>query len=506
MTVMRADEAAGSPPVVKIDVLDTPEAGPRALRGSVLRTLGYVLGILVSLAAVPLLISHLGFGGYGSYVAVISLTTIVAGLTEGGLNAIALRECSAANAAERVRLIRDALGARIVLTSVGAALAVAFAAAAGYGGRLVLGTAAAGVALELQMIASLLGVELQAELRFGWISAIDLVRQIVNVVGVVALVLAGAGIVLLLVATIPAAAAALLLTAVLVRGRMPLRPGFELRSYWRLVHESIPWAAVAALNVVYFRLTIVIMKIVESSTQTGYFATSFRIIEVLIGIPSLAVGAAYPILTRSVTADRDRFEYASERLFELALVSAAGMVVWLEVGAHFAIGVLASSQSAHAVEATTSVLRIQGPALVGTFVGVACGYPLLTLRRYRAALSANLVALLISATLIVPLATLLAARGAAITALVGELTLGLLSAVFLRRVAPNVPLRAGSVVRVAIAAAVAIAAGVLAPIHPVLGVLLASAVYLGALALVGRLPPELREFAELAAGRVRRAG
>jgi len=470
-------------------VLDTPQAGPRALRGGVLRTAGYVAGILLSLVAVPLLISHLGIAGYGRYVTIISLTTIVGGLTEGGLNAIALREYTTATGTERDRLMRDAIGIRLVLTTVGAAVAVAFAALAGYGSQLVLGTALAGVGLLLQLLQSLLAVSLQGDFRFGWASSTDLLRQLVNVALLVVLVLAGANVVLLLGVAIPASGLSLALTAVLVRRRMPLWPAFAVSKWWPLIHDSIPWAAVSALNVVYFRLAIVIMSVVASARETGYFATSFRVVEILIGIPAIAVGAAYPILTRSARDNRDRFGYATERMFELSVIVGGWMVVCLEVGAHFAIHVLAGNKADPAV----AVLRIQGVAVVATFVSVACGVPLLTLRRYRDALLANAIALVVSVVLTLLLVSPLGARGAAIAALTAEVVLAVIVVACLLRASPQTSLPFACLPATAVAAVGSVAAGLLLPVNPVVGAVIASLAYFAVLRLLGRFPPEVRE-------------
>jgi O-antigen/teichoic acid export membrane protein len=482
--------AAGSPTVAVVgDVLDTRQAGPRALRGGAFRTGGYALGIALSLAVVPLLIRHLGVPGYGRYLTIVSLTTIVGALTEGGLNAIALREYTTTTGAQRLSLMRDALGVRLVLTTFGVLVAVGFAALAGYGQRLVLGTALAGVGLELQLVQSLLGVSLQAELRFGWVTSADLLRQVVNVALLIALIVAGAGIVALLAVAIPASAASLLLTAALVRGRMPLRPAFAVKSWWPLLHDSVPWAAVSALNVVYFRLALVLMSLIATATQTGYFATSFRIIEVLIGIPLVTVGAAYPILTRTVRADRDRFAYAAARMFELALVVGTWMAVCVEVGAPFAIHVLAG----HSANPAIAVLRIQAPALIATFVAVACGFPLLTLRRYRDALLANGVALAMSATLTLTLAGPLGARGAAVAAVSAEFMLAILASALLARAAPHVRLPLVAVAVAAVAGGAATAIGLLLPIPSAIATVVAGAAFFAALRLLGRYPPEIGE-------------
>lgn len=468
-------------------MLDTARAGRMALRGGVLRTLGYVLGILLSLIAVPLMISHFGIAGYGRYVTVIVLTTIVGGLTEGGLNAVALREYTTMSGVERDRVMRDALAIRLVLTTGGVAAAIGFAALAGYGSTLVLGTALAGVGLLIQLVQSLLAVALQGELRFGWASAIDLLRQLVNVMLLVGLVLAGAGLATLLAATIPAAAVSLVVTVVLVRGKMPLRPTFAPGRWWRLIRDSIPWAAVAALNVVYFRLAVILMSVAASALQAGYFATSFRIVEVLIGVPGLAVSAAFPILTRSLRDDRDRFAYAAGRLFDLSLVVGTWMVVCVEVGAPFAIHVLNGG------DPSIAVLRIQGLAVVATFVAVACGFPLLTLRRFGGVLAANGVALVLSGGLTLVLVGPLAARGAAVAAAGAELVLAIATAVLLKRAAADVILPASTAAAIAVAGVVATGAGVAAPVHPVIGAVGATIVYFGLLALLGRFPPEVRE-------------
>ncbi len=473
----------------RTELLDTRAAGPAALRGSVLRTAAYVLGILLSLISAPLLVRHLGVADFGRYVAVVSLVTIVAGFTEGGLNSIVLREFAALDDHSRRELMRSAIGIRIVLTLAGVAVAVSFAAIAGYGSMLVLGTALAGVGLVLQLLQSLLATALQAQLRFGWASAAELVRQAINVGLLVALVLSGASVVVLLAVAIPASAVSLLFTMPLVRRLVSFRPSFHLGRLWRLLRETVPFAVISAVNVVYFRVSIVLMSIVASALQTGYFATSFRITEVLVGIPGLVIGAAFPILVRAHRDDADRFDYASGRIFELALAAGTWLVLCLEVGAGFAIHVLAAQKADPAI----LVLRIQGAAVVATFLAVACGFPLLTMRRYRAVLFSNLGALVISAALTLALAPSLGARGAAIAALVAELGLAISQAVMLKRASPNVELRASTAAIVVGIGAAAAALGIVLPIHPLLAVLVASVVYFALLRLFGRFPPEVRE-------------
>ncbi len=443
---------------------------------------------------------HLGVAEFGRYVAVLSLVTIVAGFTEGGLNNLVLREFATLSGERRHEMMRSAVGIRIVLTVIGVAFAVGFAAVAGYSSTLVLGTLLAGIGLLLQLLQSLFSVTLQAELRFGWVSVAELLRQVVNVVLLVSLILAGAGVLPLLAVAIPASAVSLAFTLPLVRRNVNLRPSFHIGRWWGLLRETVPWAVISAVNIVYFRIAIVLMSVVASAEQTGYFATSFRITEVLVGIPGLLIGAAFPILARAERDDRTRFDFASGRIFALALVVGTWLVLCLEIGAPLAIHVLAGDKADPAI----AVLRIQGAAVLATFVAVACGYPLLTLRRYRWVLLSNVLALVISATLTLTLAPELGARGAAVAALVAETGLAVSQAVMLKRASRGVELSWVTIAATAVAGALAVALGLALPVHPLIGVFVASVVYFVILKLLGRFPSEVREIL-LGSARIRSA-
>src|SRR4051812_513704 len=410
------------------DVLATPAAGPAALRGSVLRTATYLFGIALSLASAPLLVRHLGIAEFGRYITVASLMNLVAGVTEGGVNAIALREYATLEQHRRADVMRSLLGVRLALSTGGVAVGMAFAVAAGYDSPLVVGAIGAGVGVVLQAFQTLLTVPLQTELRFGWIAVLDVLRQVVMVSLIVIGVAAGAGIVPFLWVAVPAGVLALAVTVPLVRGSVPLRPTLH-RDIWPLMRDTLPFTAAVAVNVVYFRVTILIMSLQATALETGYFAASFRVVEVLLGVPALVIGAAFPILARAARDDDERFRYAMGRILDLGGIFGAWLAMNLVVGAELAIRVLAGQAGGPAVP----VLRIQGMALLATSLAVAAGYGLLTLRRHTALLVGNGASLVVVVVLTLALVPGSGAKGAAVAALVAETTLATIQlTVFLR--------------------------------------------------------------------------
>ena len=82
------------------------------------------------------------------------------------------------------------------------------------------------------------------------------------------------------------------------------------------------------------------MSLVATATQTGYFSASFRIVEVIIAVPSLIAGAAFPILARAAETDRVRLAYALQRLFEAGVILGGWTAISVVLGAQVGIDVL----------------------------------------------------------------------------------------------------------------------------------------------------------------------
>jgi O-antigen/teichoic acid export membrane protein len=472
------------------DLLDTPQAGAAAIRGGALRLAGYGGGVALALASVPLLVRHLGVTEFGRYTLVVSIVAIVQGFTEGGLQAIGVREYSVLGPQERELMMRRLLALRVLLTAVGLGLALAFVALAGYDSTILVGTIVAGVGLLLLVLFNLLSVPLAAMLRFGWITAADLARQGLATILIIALVVAGAGIVPFLAVQIPACLLAVCITIALVRGMTPLAPAFHPSAWWSLLRDTLPYAVAIAISALYFRLVLILLSLLSNDTQTGYFSASYRVIEVLVAIPILLVGAAFPILSRAARDDSDRLAYAGQRTFDVMVILGVWISFCVAAGASVMIAFVGGAD----FEPSVPVLRIQAFAIACTFVSVTCGFILLSLRRHRAILLGNLVPLAFGTILTLALAPSHGAKGAAIATISAEAGLALAMLMLVTaKGGGGVPLSPLVLLPAAVAVGLAGGAALLTPGVPdVLHVVLGSAIYFAALAVMRQIPPELR--------------
>jgi O-antigen/teichoic acid export membrane protein len=476
-------------PDTPLEILDTPEAGSKVIRGGAMRAAGYVGGVLVGLISTPLMVRHLGVDDFGRYITVSSLIFIVGGLTELGLSNVALREYTLREPAERRRLIQNVVGMRTVLTVAGVALATLFALGVGYTDVMVLGTLVAGAGLVATNLQYTYTVPLSASLRLGWVAALDLIRQVVIAVLIIALVIAGASLLPFFAVALASGVVSLAVTVWLVRRDVPLRPARDYGQWWRLLRDTLPYAAATAVAILYFRIAVILMSLIASPAETGYFSAAFRIIEIVSAIPWLLITSAFPVMVRAARDDQDRLRYALQRLFEVALIAGVWMALVIWMGAPFAIDVIGGDR----FEPATDALRALGFAMIGTFLVATWGLALLSLHRHTALLLANAAAVAIGTVATLVLEPSLGAEGAAIATAAAELGLGVIYigvlAGYRRDLLPDVRIALPVLAAVAIAAVPAIIGG----IPSVVLALGATLLYFGVLLALRAIPKEVTD-------------
>jgi len=479
-------DAAPAPP----DVLDDPAAGARAIRGSAVRASGYVVGSLLTLASAPLLVRYLGVVDFGRYFTVISLIALVGGVTDVGLGTVAVREYSARTGAARDAIMRQLLGARLVLTAAGVLAATAFAALAGYEKELVLGTALAGAGLIFAVVGHNVSVPLSSELRMGWVTAIDVGGKALGVALVIVLILLSAGVTAFLASTILTGIAALAVVVPLTRGRVPLRPSLRIRELAGLLRQTLPLALATVLNTLYARVVIIVMSVSAGAVATGYFGTAARTIEVAIGIPASIIGTTFPIFARAARDDVERLRYVVQRVAEVALIGGVWMTMATAVGADVISDVVIGGPDSAPV---ADVLRVLALALVPVCLNLTWQLALIALHRHWELLVVNGLALVVILVLTFSLVPVLAERGAAIAVVGGEMVLMAMSAVALLRASPILRPDAWVIPRVTVAAALAVAAAVVPPMPDIVAIIVVTVIYFGALMALRAIPPELRD-------------
>ena len=462
----------------------------RAIRGGAVRVLGYATGVLVSLGAAAILVRHLGIPSFGRYVTVTSLVALVGGLTEAGIVIYGIREFVVRDDADRRVLLGGLLAMRLALTVAGIAVAIVFGLVAGYGDLLVLGTLIGGAGLLAQVTADVLSVPLQAQLLLGRLTAIEVGRRILALLLIGVLAAAGAGLLPFFAAGAVAAAAAAVAMARAARAFAAIRPHLDWPAWRRLFADTLPYAVALSVAAVYLYVTVVVMSVIASATQTGLFGTSFRVAQAVLTVPSLLLTAIFPLISRTGAAADSAFGETVGKVFAVAAIFGTWMSIATILGAGFIIDVIAG----HGGRAAAPVLRIQAIVFLASFVSTSSALGLVALQRYRPLLLATVATLVLDIVLGLSLVPSMGAEGGALADVIAEAFAGVGLTALLIRAVPEHQIRFSFVPKLALAAAVS--AVVLAlPIGSFGRAALASVLFFGVLLRAGALPAEVIDVA-----------
>jgi O-antigen/teichoic acid export membrane protein len=488
VTELSANERASAAAVDESrDVLDTSAAGRLVVRGGALRFGSYVGVVALSVISVALLTRYLGVGSFSEYTTVISLVTVISMVTDSGMSNLGTREYAMRSGIERDALMRDLLGLRISLTFVGVTLATLFAILAGYDTTLIAGTIVASLATVGLVYQHTLSIPLTAELRIGTLSLLDLGRQLLTVVAIVALVAVNAGLLPLLAVTLCVYLVLVPVTGALVRHKISLRFSLRPRQWLSLLRLTVVFSMATAVGTIYMYTAQILTSLVTSAHQSGLFAASFRVFIVTAAVPGMLVATALPVLARAARDDRSRLSYALQRTFDVSAIVGFAAAIGVITGAKFIIAAVAGPKFAGA----TVALRIEGIALLASFVLAGWGFGLLAMHRHRELLIANLAAFVISASLTVTLASADGARGAAAASVCGECTLAVFCLLGLIRGNPELRPKLDVAAKAAFAGIPAMAVGFIPGIPPVLAPIAALTVFAILIAASKATPDEI---------------
>jgi O-antigen/teichoic acid export membrane protein len=469
-----------------IDALDRPEAGAKVIRGGAIRTIAYAATIVLTGATVPLMTRHLGVTDFGYFVTASTVVTIVAGVTELGLSGIGTREYALASPPERRGLLANLLGLRTVLTLIGLAIAMPLMILGNYPRVVVAGMLVSGAGLILLNVQQTYSISLTAQLNWGISSVFELINTVVVAGGTVLLVLLSAKLFAFFFISVVSSAAALLASIIYLRGRVSMLPRFDLKRWKALVRDTLPYSAAVMVGILYPRVGLLVVSLISTGHQTGYYSTAFKIVEVIGGTSGLIASSAFPIFARAGRDDHERLRYAVGRVGETVLIVGSYITVSLIVAAPFIVEVVGGGSYAPAVP----VLQVQALALLGGFLGTTWSYTLLSLRMHGALLWVTLTGLVVSVGLSVAFVPSLGAEGASLAAVASEFLVagGYLFALLRRHghLRPEI----SPFVRVGLAGGVSLGVLVL-PLPSIVQWGIASVVFLGLIALLGVFPEEL---------------
>lgn len=185
--------------------------------------------------------------------------------------------------------------------------------------------------------------------------------------------------------------------------RPQIKPEVDLKSLPGMVKRGLPFGTHRIFYYIFLQLSLVVLSMTTTNVELGIFAAAYKLILILIFIPSLLTSALYPLLYQLGESDKERHQFTIEKVFKiLSAVGIAGSVLlfvladpltkWLYAGKFnesipilmivcWFLALECMSFSLGDVLTTTNRqlqrTLVQGSALLMLFILILVGYPYL---------------------------------------------------------------------------------------------------------------------------------
>ena len=295
-------------------------AGARQVARNVgLQYSGRVVGLLVSLATLPLIARTLGADGFGVYSSTLAYVLIFATISEFGLTSAATMRMAADPEHEAEWL--GALASLRTLVSVVAVVLCAGAVPLVFDGREARITA---LILSVTILFSGAGALMSvffARLRGAVPLAISLFENALWLALVIALATASADPILVAAAYVLLRGTIAVTQIRATRGMAATRTR-ATRHRWRpLLQIAVPTGLAYVFMTIYFNIAQVLLLGMAGEEEAGIYGAAYRFLMPLLFLPQAVMGAIFPVMSAAGASDAARLNRIVQRATDYLAIS-----------------------------------------------------------------------------------------------------------------------------------------------------------------------------------------
>ena len=304
----------------------------RVARNTSFLTISQIISYGESAVYTILVARYLGAEGLGVLNFGIALIAIFSILANFGLTTLITREV-ARDKSRATKYIANVIPMQLLLCLATIGLLVVLVNSLGYSQQTIYVVYLLSVGLIVNALSALFLAVCQAFQRLGFQSLSLIITSIVALCGAVLAIHLHANVVVFaFVSLVATGAGSAYVYAVFVRRSALPRLEADF-SFWRAtLKEAWPMAVMAIGIMIYFRIDVVIISLIQGTTAVGFYSVAYTLSEASTVVPSMFVLSLLPILSHmhqnSKTSFRDTCAQSVRYMLYLALPMAFFVTLW----------------------------------------------------------------------------------------------------------------------------------------------------------------------------------
>ncbi|MFH0778612.1 MAG: flippase [Candidatus Eisenbacteria bacterium] len=302
-------------------------SGRRLLTNNILLTAAHVVTKACTLITLALTARYLGAVHFGQLAFAATVVGYFGVLQDMGLNTLSIREV-ARDKREASRYMANVLGVRFLLTLATIVLLLAIAAVLNKPPEVKLIIVIASLGGLPAIISVSNEILFAAHEKFQYKAILNVASGILAALMTVAVLLAGYGVVAVVVIGVVSLSVTAVLSWWVTRFRFPLRSArFDWVFAGKLVRRSLPFGLTTLFAGLYFRLSIAMLSLFKGEMAVGWFYASFRLMESLLFLPGILAMTLYPVMSGLAGDSHERLQRLFASSVKIVLTGALAVAV-----------------------------------------------------------------------------------------------------------------------------------------------------------------------------------
>ena len=316
----------------------------------VARNTGIIMGgdlifRLISLVVTIYLARYLGTVGFGKYSFVFAYLAFFGVITDLGLQTILVREISR-NPSVTPKLIGNAYFIKLILTVFAVVLSIVVITLISYPTDTTTYVYIAAFTMVFLSFTHLYAAIFQANLRMEYNIIAKLSFKVLSASLIFWIIFSHGTLMQVIIVLVVSEMVKTLISYLF--SRKLVRPRFEIDfGLWRyLFKEALPIALAGVIFIIYFRIDVVMLSIMQGDAPVGIYSAAYKLSEPLSLIPIALLTSMFPIMSASFKSSNERliriYRFCVRYLLIIILPIAIGTtiiadkIIFLVYGAEFA--------------------------------------------------------------------------------------------------------------------------------------------------------------------------
>lgn len=376
----------------------------------------------LGLAAVAIMTRYLGAAGFGKYVTIIAYLQLFGLAADMGLTLVTSQLLAKGEHDEQT-IIGNLLAYRLATAALFLLPAPVIALFLPYGTPIVTGIALATASFFAIALNQVFIGLYQKHLLMARASLAEIGNRAVLLGALLAAIYYNLGLQGVVIATVAASMAQLLINYWLSRGLVRVRLAFN-RALWRQIFSvSWPIAVTISFNIIYLKADTLILSLLRPASEVGFYGAAYRVIDVIVMLPFVLAGLLLPQLTRA-WHERGRKDFT--QLLQHAFDTMAIIALPLMVGTQFVANRLMQLVAGPEFASSGPILRILILASGAIYLGTVFSHAIIAIDKQKQTIWAYIVVAITSLVGYLILIPRFSYVGAAIMTVYSEVAIGLL--------------------------------------------------------------------------------